>query len=233
MPVEALITRDGPVNAPLDYNVPAASELIPLVISATFADPTNAGPYVPVVEVVTPQGVIIGPFPLAQSIAVGASARVSWFRGLAGSPTLSPNTGGTWIAYTPTWTSKVAPNPSIGNGTIAGVYYQLGKFVVCRVQINPGSTTTFGSTDPTNVWQYGLPVPAASNSISFGFASNSFDTSAGADIHTWGFQTSTSTFAGYGAAPTDPTFIAFLAPNGPVTWASGDRIVVSCLFEAA
>lgn len=82
MPYDALITRDGPVNAPLDYNIPNQAVVIPGEISATFADPTNAGPYVPCVEFVTAAGQIIGPFPLSQSIAAGASARVSWFRGV-------------------------------------------------------------------------------------------------------------------------------------------------------
>lgn len=82
---DALITRDGPVAVPMDYDVPAASEIVPISISATFADPTNAGPYVPALEIVTPSGYIIGPFPLGQDIAAGASARVSWFPGLAGS----------------------------------------------------------------------------------------------------------------------------------------------------
>lgn len=85
MSADALITRDGPVNAPLNYQVPNAAEAQPLVVSADFADPTNAGPYVPAVEVVTPNGVVIGPFILQQSIAAGASARVTWFRGVAGS----------------------------------------------------------------------------------------------------------------------------------------------------
>lgn len=85
MGADAWIVRDGPVNSPLDYVVPAASAMIPLVISATFADPTNAGPYVPAVEFVTPSGVVLGPYPLQSQIAAGASARVSWFQGVGGS----------------------------------------------------------------------------------------------------------------------------------------------------
>lgn len=85
MPVDAWLTRDGPVNAPLDYVVPAAAEMVPLAVSATFADPGNVGPYIPAVEVVTPTGVVLGPFPLDGQIAAGASARVSWFRGVAAS----------------------------------------------------------------------------------------------------------------------------------------------------
>lgn len=78
---DALIIRPGTVNVPLDYVVPNASEIEPLCVSATFADPSNAGPYIPVLEMITPDGSIIGPFPLATSIAAGVSARVSWFPG--------------------------------------------------------------------------------------------------------------------------------------------------------
>lgn len=84
MSADAIITRDGPVNVPLDYAVPATSEIIPIAISATFADPTNAGPYVPALEVITQTGQVVGPFPLGESIAAGGSARVSWFPGVGG-----------------------------------------------------------------------------------------------------------------------------------------------------
>ena len=231
MPVETLITRDGPVNAPLDYVVPAAAEMVPLVISATFADPTNAGPYVPVVEVITPQGVILGPFPLAQSIAAGASARVSWFRGVSGSPTFFPNTGGSWIAYTPTWTESSGVQPSLGNGTLTGLYYQLGKFVVCKITLVAGSTTTFGNSG--GVWLFSLPVAAASTSVSFGLSSNSLHNVTG-NVITWGYQSSTSQMAGWAYTPVGGSgLIQFLNSAQPVTWVSGDRLQLSCLFEAA
>lgn len=91
---DALITRSGPVNSPLDYVVPSSAELVPVVVSATFADPTNAGPYVPVVTILTPNGDVLGPFPLSQSIAAGASARVAWFRGVAGASSGGGGGGG-------------------------------------------------------------------------------------------------------------------------------------------
>lgn len=94
---DALITRDGPVGAPLDYTIPASSELEPISVSATFTDPSNAGPYIPVLEVITPSGNVIGPFPLSQSIAAGASARVSWFPGIAG----NDDAPGIWYVVQP------------------------------------------------------------------------------------------------------------------------------------
>lgn len=84
MSADALITRDGPVAVPMDYNIPATAEIVPLNISATFADPGSAGPYVPALVIETPAGIELGPFPLGLTIAAGASARVSWFPGLGG-----------------------------------------------------------------------------------------------------------------------------------------------------
>lgn len=231
MPVEALITRDGPVNAPLDYDVPAASELVPLVISATFADPTNAGPYVPAVEVVTPQGVIIGPFPLAQSIAAGASARVSWFRGVSGSPSFFPNTGGTWISYTPVWTEKTGTQPSLGNGTLTGLYYQQAKYVIARIVLTAGTTTTFGNSGST--WLFSLPVPAIAAFNSYGLASNSADPTVG-DIITWGYASDSTHIAAWGYGPTTAgKLIQFLNSAQPTAWGAGSVIRLACLYEAA
>lgn len=51
---------------------------------------------------------------------------------------------GTWIAFTPSWTAATT-NPTIGNGSISGKYTWLGRCVAFEVNINFGSTTTFGS----------------------------------------------------------------------------------------
>jgi hypothetical protein len=75
------VVRAGPVNVPLDYTIPVNVQIMPMVVSATFADPGNAGPYVPALVIVTPDGNQLGPFPLGTAIAAGASARVSWFPG--------------------------------------------------------------------------------------------------------------------------------------------------------
>lgn len=234
MPVETLITRDGPVAAPLDYVVPAAAEMIPLVLSATFKDPTNAGPYIPCVEVITPQGVIIGPFPLGQSIAAGASARVSWFQGIAAAGTILPNTGGTWVSYTPVWTESSGVQPSIGNGTLTGLYYQLGKFVVARIELRPGTTTTYGNS--TGVWQFSLPTGVGPGiSGSFGMSANSSSQShpTGPDVFTWGFQVGAiAQMSGFGYSIFTAT-IQYLNATQPVTWQAGDIIRLACMYEAA
>lgn len=58
------------------------------------------------------------------------------------------------ISYTPTWTATVS-NPSIGNGSILGGYFLLGRLCVYTFRVSPGSTTTFGS----GTWLFSLPFP--------------------------------------------------------------------------
>lgn len=65
----------------------------------------------------------------------------------------STGTGWTWQTYVPTWTAS-SSNPAIGNGTIQGVYCQVGKIVTFYVKVVAGSTTGFGS----GTYSFGLPV---------------------------------------------------------------------------
>lgn len=80
---DALIVRDGPVVAPLDYQVPAASEMIPLCVTATFDGSLSALAYEPTLEIIAPDGHVIARCPLRTQIAAGGSADVTWFPGLA------------------------------------------------------------------------------------------------------------------------------------------------------
>jgi hypothetical protein len=66
-------------------------------------------------------------------------------------------TSSPWSAYTPVWTAA-SVNPVIGNGSITGSYYVIGKTCFVRVRVVMGSTTTYG----TGAWYISLPVTAAS-----------------------------------------------------------------------
>jgi len=62
-----------------------------------------------------------------------------------------------WTSYTPTWTSS-ATAPSLGNGTLQGLYLQVGKNVHVLINFKAGSTTTFG----TGTWNFSLPFTSKS-----------------------------------------------------------------------
>lgn len=81
MPLIVPITRDGPVAVPLDYTVPNGTEIVPVVVTATFNGASAAGPFEPVLELIAPNGLVVGRFPTCTSIAAGGSASVSWFPG--------------------------------------------------------------------------------------------------------------------------------------------------------
>jgi hypothetical protein len=83
---DAIIARQGPVAAPLDYRVPAGAELIPLCITASFNGASASGSYVPCVEILTPDGLVLARAVLQQTIAAAEDADVSWFQGVSVCP---------------------------------------------------------------------------------------------------------------------------------------------------
>lgn len=57
-----------------------------------------------------------------------------------------------WSAYTPSWTGA-SVNPAIGNGGLTGYYRRVGDSAEVRVEMNSGTTTTYGTGD----WYFSLP----------------------------------------------------------------------------
>jgi hypothetical protein len=65
-----------------------------------------------------------------------------------------------WTTFTPTWTGS-GSNPAIGNGTLSGAYMKVGRTVHFRINIVPGSTTTFGS----GTYTLSLPFTASTGFV--------------------------------------------------------------------
>ena len=124
------------------------------------------------------------------------------------------NAFGGYTSYTPTWTST-GTAPALGNGTLTGSYSQIGKRVFFQLNLNAGSTTTFG----TGSYIFSLPV-----SITGGLCTSSVFTHAG------------SVYLGEANVNTGSTFTiltqpaagasAFMGATSPATWASGDSLIV-------
>lgn len=131
--------------------------------------------------------------------------------------------GGTWTAYTPTWTTS-GTSPAIGNGSITGAWTQIGKTVHFRAMISMGSTTSYG----TGIWYIGLPANGASAS-GFGLGvANCYDSSAGRRYVRPGvFQSPASVFL-----PDEPA-ASYVGATGPFTWAAGDYLAISGTYEVA
>lgn len=65
-----------------------------------------------------------------------------------------------WGTYTPVWAATTT-SPTLGNGTIAGRFLQIGKTVHFSIKITIGSTTTLGSGN----YQFGLPAAPRDNPV--------------------------------------------------------------------
>jgi hypothetical protein len=97
-----------------------------------------------------------------------------------------------WTSYTPT-----ATNFTVGNGTIAGKYAQVGKLIVIRVNFTGGSTSTYTAS----AFAISLPVAAHGTggqslhlrlSSTAGQFAGSADISAGASSFSMAVPTSTA-----------------------------------------
>ena len=151
-------------------------------------------------------------------LAAGASGSI--LRTEAGVPT--------WVeaftTYVPAWTAATTP-PVLGNGTITGRFFRVGKLVYYQLVLTAGTTTTFG----TGAWRFSLPV---AGSASFGATAQ-------------GIAADVSPANLYHINPRmDPT-LALVIPytnasplvavdlSNPITWATGDVLELNGLYEAA
>lgn len=130
------------------------------------------------------------------------------------------------VAYTPTWTGTTT-NPVLGNGTLTGKYIRNGKHVHVEILLTPGGTTTYG----TGFWIFSLPYTQAATYAVLGDVMAQ-DTSASL---TFGAGTWI-----YGAAQIIPAAtsganggLALYGPAFPFTWATGDKLGITCDYETA
>lgn len=127
------------------------------------------------------------------------------------------------VAYNPTWASDTV-QPDIGNGTIKGILRRNGRRVSLNISVAFGSTTTFG----TGGYYFSAPFVA--------------DDDAGAVVAV-GCVRAISSGVGYylGAAYINPNSsqIHIVSDGGtsdwnpttPVTWKSGDSIVIDIEYQ--
>ena len=138
--------------------------------------------------------------------------------------------GSAWVAvaylgardtYTPGWTGD-GGNPVLGNGTLSGRYRLLGKQLSCGIVVQPGTTTTFGTST------YRFSIPAGLTFLGTGTCSGFFwDNSAGGGFGLTGqFNNGGSTVACYVNSTN-----AVVAPAVPATWANADFLTLTIEAE--
>lgn len=125
------------------------------------------------------------------------------------------------------WTAATS-NPAIGNGTWAGAYMQVGKFVQLRVTITMGTTTTYG----TGGWRVALPVTPKAG-VRWRFLAEAWD-SAGTLVSGVGVVDASGAIALYrvgGSAAADSVISG--SGTAPIAWGSTDVLTVMGSYEAA
>lgn len=136
---------------------------------------------------------------------------------------------GDYTAYVPVWAAS-GTAVSLGNGTVAGRYIQIGKHVHFMLKFAVGSTTTFG----TGTYTFTLPVSADLTFQGGPIGSvYSQDVSAGNFAQSLPILATATTFNLQHIA-TWPTGTQIIyAPTLPWTWATGDLILAYGIYEAA
>lgn len=135
--------------------------------------------------------------------------------------------GDAWTSYTPTWTGATT-NPVLGNGTIVGKYLSAGKLTAFRITLTMGSTTTYG----TGQWRLTLPV--APSSARWNFLAEVFDTSTASRLAgTAVYEAANSALALWSPGASAGGFDRVVSVGLPITWATGDQVNISGVYEAA
>ena len=127
-------------------------------------------------------------------------------------------------SYVPTWGNSGTAN-TLGNGTIAGQYTQLGKLVFFRTILTWGSTTASGNGQ----WTFTLPVTADSYALGASIQGLGFDASAVASYVLTGANTSTTVFN----VNNNATPLAGVSSTAPFTWATSDAASFLGFYWAA
>lgn len=130
---------------------------------------------------------------------------------------------GAWTAYTPSLT-----NITLGNGTLAFYYTQIGKIVFVKGTFNMGSTSSISGN-----MTFSLPVTANSNAIYQTFQATILDQGTAWVDGVIKIESTTTisvsgrtTNATYGTLPGTSSTV-------PMTWANTDFVTFYIFYEAA
>lgn len=135
-----------------------------------------------------------------------------------------------WTTYSVSW-GAATTNPSLGNGSIAGRYFTIGKLVIVKVGLNLGTTSTLGS----GAWSFNMPfTPASWLTGGFAFGTGAAmlnDSSAGNQVPGTAYIINV---AGVYRARI-ATASGDVAPTIPFAWnaADGDDIDLTIAYQIA
>jgi hypothetical protein len=132
---------------------------------------------------------------------------------------------GSWTSYTPTLGGT---GWAIGNGTAVGAYIKIGRFVSFRARITSGSTTTYGASNAPTI---SLPITAVTVPTDLNL--RIFDSGTGSFIGIANLLNSTTLICYAMATGGSYASFAEITSTVPFTWATGDQLIVSGVYESA
>lgn len=142
-------------------------------------------------------------------------------------PTGTIDLSAAWTAYTPTLT-----NATLGNGTVAGRYLQVGKTVIVRATFTLGSTSAVG-TDPTMT----LPVTATSTGYTNGATpigqATLIDSGTANVVGLVVMNSTTTALVARAGISGSAAFVSSITATAPFTWTTNDAITAQFTYEAA
>jgi hypothetical protein len=133
------------------------------------------------------------------------------------------HTGGSFDTWTPTWS-----NLSVGNGTVTARYWRAGRFVICGVRVDFGSTTSIsGSVSFT------VPVTAASTALDWNNVCNLTDNGTATYRGMVRLGSTTTGTIRYESVSGSLVTIQAVSSSAPFTWTTGDAFDAVLIYEAA
>lgn len=130
------------------------------------------------------------------------------------------NAVGTVTTFTPTIVGNTSGSVTIGNGTLTGSFYRVGKLVVANYVLSWGSTTT---TNCVGLWLFSVPVGNAVRGNAFGRitdAGNTYHRVTGIDGASKMVLQATDTGSE-------------VQNTVPMTWATNDYLAVTFVYETS
>lgn len=135
-----------------------------------------------------------------------------------------------WTAWTPSWTADGGTNPTLGNGTLVGRYFRIGKLVVFTIALTLGSTTTKGSGG----WSFQLPVSGAAGTGDGRAVGNASLTDFGsARWAGWVRLDTVNTVRIDAPIASNDVRLTDVGPSTPFVWTNPDSILLTGAYETA
>ena len=133
--------------------------------------------------------------------------------------------GGAWITWTPTWT-----NLTVGNGTLTSRYTQVGKTVKFRITLVFGGTSSISGTV-----SHSLPATSVAYAGSFPTIGYGAILDSGTAAFTANLILTNTTTANVRVTNTTATYSTLntLSATVPMTWTTGDELMIIGEYEAA